>query len=406
MLSSMPPCVRCAPWLPLAFVCFLGCQGNDQVSPSPPDIETLFWDLRLSHHAVTLSTTSPYDTLTLLATPRNHRREPLAGLPSSVYTTSDPRAVVVTSDGKLQAVQANGGVTTVTATLTVANVKHTDLVYVQVVDDATPPVLGNVSIHPLPPDSAKRATMSHDLTMAFYNPPIKKEETGGMFDFVFSTGSVPFPVRTTDTANNPIPGFVYLETSDPEIAKFLTALARFPDDLSYPPWLSPLKPGVVALYASATMFGVTKVDTLQYEVGWPLAVGIIVDTFPSRGPGNFFRQGTLTEDMVTPGVQVRIGTGGVVGWKAVNTPEETELVFDDPTNVRAYEILASSLVNPNVCNISDLNYPYLVGGCSAEGNFVLPGEANKFALRVFPVPGVYEFHNARNGARGRVIVGD
>ncbi len=48
-----------------------------------------------------------------------------------------------------------------------------------------------------------------------------------------------------------------------------------------------MKPGIVTLSASATMFGVTKVDTLQYHVGWPLAAMIYCDSFPGERAGQF-----------------------------------------------------------------------------------------------------------------------
>ncbi len=60
-------------------------------------------------------------------------------------------------------------------------------------------------------------------------------------------------------------------------------------------------------------------------------------------------------------------------------------------------------------------YAEFVGGCSAAGNFVFPPTTfgvdgyprpPAYTFRVFPVPGVYPFRNARNGARGEIIVGD
>lgn len=428
MLSSIPRRIRRVRWLPQVLYglpLVLGCQGSE-LAPHPPDIETLFWDLRLDHQAVTLSTTPPYNTLTLTATPRNHASEPLKGLPAPVYTTSNPRSVVVTAEGKIQA-GPQGGLATVTATLTVANVKHADTVYVLVVDNPAPPVLDRVSIHPLPPDSAKRAVSGIRVgpvvasTTNTFPRMIKLEETdvpGGSFLQGFHP-IYPFPVRTTDLGNNPISGLVHLESADATIATFydndkarpsFTVFLPFESALSSP-WIQPQKSGVVTIYASATMFGVTKADTLQYHVGWPLATGIVAAPLPLRGPGNFFLKyipGKLTKAASAP---VRIGTGGVVAWRGEST-EETEVVFDDPTHVRAYETLSASLLNPALCDPSNISF-YPVGGCAAAGNFVLPPVTivegmtiYSYAYRVFRVPGVYNFHNARNGVRSQVVVGD
>ena len=59
----------------------------------------LVGQLELNHHAVLLSTaTAPYDTLTLRATPRNVRGEPLPALAAPHYTSTDLEHVGVTSE--------------------------------------------------------------------------------------------------------------------------------------------------------------------------------------------------------------------------------------------------------------------------------------------------------------------
>src|SRR5437867_1016649 len=85
--------------LPLA----LGCQG-EHLKPEPPaEPGELYWMLELNTHAVTMSTTAPYDTLSLTATPRNYQGAPLAGLPVPQYTSSDPTRVTVSPEGVLKA---------------------------------------------------------------------------------------------------------------------------------------------------------------------------------------------------------------------------------------------------------------------------------------------------------------
>src|SRR5690349_9594539 len=134
MPISMPYFIRRFRWghlaLPLGLVSSVGCQG-DHLTPTTAlvDPAELYWSLELSHHAVTLSTTAPYDTLTVAATPKNYAGESLAGTP--VYTTTDPRAVVVTPTGVLIAVAPTVPFQPVVvyATMTIGNLKHSDTMY-------------------------------------------------------------------------------------------------------------------------------------------------------------------------------------------------------------------------------------------------------------------------------------
>lgn len=401
-LSALIARVRRIPpatfWLPLA----LGCQAN-LGPPTQPNIDDIFWNLKLSHHAVTMSTTAPYDTLTVTATPRNRAGVPLAGLPAVQYTTTDARSVAVTSDGMLVAVSPTSfNPAQVIATMTAGNLRHTDTVYVKVVDTPTPPVLGNLSIHPVPPDSAKRAANP------FYVNPLGTLKIEAFL-------AHPFPVRVSDTADNTLSGvLVFLESADTLTARFgFGGTGRVVEVFAFPfifnrPSIVALRPGFVNLYASTTVFGVTKVDTLRYEVGWPVAAMIQVNPFATRGPGNFFTEASgIPGGLSIPGVQVKIGAGGVVAWMAKGVAEATDVVFDDPTNVRGVEI-AAPLLNTNW-------YPlwctdYLITGCATGGDFVLPptpsvvADSESIAYRAFPVPGVYEFHNRLNGANGRIVV--
>src|SRR5690348_12075297 len=90
-------------WMASCVLGMLACQGTDVSPPTPPSINELFWGLRASHHAVTLAAAPPYDTLTITATPRNAAGEPLQGLPTPIYTSTDNRSVQISPDGKLQA---------------------------------------------------------------------------------------------------------------------------------------------------------------------------------------------------------------------------------------------------------------------------------------------------------------
>ena len=392
--------------LPLA----LGC-GSDHLTPAQPiDPEALFWDLELNHRAVTLSTTAPYDTLTLTATPRNHAGETLAGVPAPRYTTSDDSRVLVTPEGVLVALKSTTPYQPVgvTARLTMDGMTHAATVIVKVVDDPAPPVLASLSIDPVPPDSAKRSIFLHCCSPA---PVLKNED--------FTLSHLP-RVRASDTAGQPVTGFgVLYSSSDSTIgaipATFSSgaAVAGYTDVVGdeLPMEILPLIPGSIEIYASATVFGVTKVDTLPYQIGWPMGFRITVAPIPNLGPGNFF---TIGAEATRPVNEIRIGVGGFVTWRTAPsnvdadspTPFATEVVFDDPTNVRPLED-AAQLMSPDFYPAMCNNQELLAGtfdGCSTGGNFVLPENFRTAVYRVFPLPGTYEYQNALNGARSRVVV--
>src|ERR1041385_5766589 len=92
--------------------------GGDVVAPKPaPDPSHLYWALTLDHHAITLSTVAPYDTLQLVPTARAATGDPLPFAGAVIYTTSDPLSVEVSANGQLRAGAAGNGFR-VTARLT------------------------------------------------------------------------------------------------------------------------------------------------------------------------------------------------------------------------------------------------------------------------------------------------
>src|SRR5690348_7928741 len=136
-----------------AVLVFASC-GSDAVAPTPTSNPTaLYWALTLDHHAVTLATTSPYDTSRLTATPRDPSGAPLSVPIAVTYQSTDLAHVGVSPEGVLQAV-APASQIQVIATLSLGNVTHVDTAVVNVTTDSAPPVLTTFSIHPVPPDSA------------------------------------------------------------------------------------------------------------------------------------------------------------------------------------------------------------------------------------------------------------
>ena len=136
----------------LCAVAAMGC-GTDYVSPATPtDPSQLFATLALDHHAIVLSTTAPWNTIQLTATPMNVDGEPLTGLPAATYSLSDSGSVAITPDGELTALAPASGVLVI-ASMSGGNSTRKDTAYVTVTDVPTAPVLTTFSIQPAPGDT-------------------------------------------------------------------------------------------------------------------------------------------------------------------------------------------------------------------------------------------------------------
>src|SRR5581483_2831555 len=85
----------------LAALLLLGCSGD--VAPFQPKVnasaDSLYWQLTLDVSAALLSTQSPYDTIRLVATPRDKNGNAITGLGPITFRSSDPGRVEVTPDG-------------------------------------------------------------------------------------------------------------------------------------------------------------------------------------------------------------------------------------------------------------------------------------------------------------------
>ena len=391
-LLARPTSSRVVPWglgivLPLA----LACAGDHLYQPpiKEPD-DQLFWSLEVNHPAVTLSTTAPYDTATIVATPRNAKGESLNGLPTPQYSSSDPELVAVSPQGVLVARGSTGTtLIQVVATLTANNLRHADTVVVRVVDDPAPPVLKTFSIHPVPPDSAKTAIV--DLNQAGSN-----------------SYRLTHLVRASDMVDAPLTDLlVSFRSSDA-----LTALIHYQTDGGvYAAYLAGKRAGTVTLSASTTLFGVTKADTLPFRIGWPILGFVSVEPITT---------GSLTNTFVQPAVTV--GTGAAVFWGNNSTTAlaTTDIAFTDPTNVAAFSTFTGISASADHGGMTQETFDlfcflldFFGTGCNSGGNMILPlpypdfSFANQFmAGRVFSVPGTYEYHSTIHGASGRVIVVD
>jgi hypothetical protein len=367
--------------LPLALAC-----ESDNLKPEPvEEDDRLYWSLELNHRAVTLGLPgSGYDTLTLVAIPRNFRGEPLAGFSAPTYVSKSTDLVTVTDDGQLHALSASTTPAWVVATVTAGNVKHSDSVQIRVMD---PPIgLASFSVHPVAPDSAKEAVNTDLLAIS---PKLLQ-------------------VHATDANGALVTGLpVSFHSSDPTVASIDRVTGG----------ITGLRTGPVTFYASTTAFGVAKADTVPYQIGRPLYYDIIINYFtPADGaaPYFFFEPSEIT---VGTGALIRMGINfpGTI----INTVKNIDIVFtgDNQSNVLPSD--ASVLRNRSTMFIFCTGNPFFgipptatncaVGG-NIEGSGTIGGSERPVSLmsyRVFSAPGVYEFHSTRlGGISGRIIVVD
>ncbi len=329
-----------------------GCAPDAAVAP-PPLINdpNMYWALTLDHHAVTMSTVAPYDTIHLTATPRTSDGTPIDTLPAPTFTSLDLERAEVSADGLVHVIEIGNRIPVV-ATLLVGNLRHADTAFINVTDATSPPVLDTFSIHPVPPDSAKT----------------------GVAKLIQS--------RATTADGTPITGLsVYFTVSDFTTASIDRVLGR----------LSPVRAGEVTVIASATAYGVTKADTVRYRIGNPVTAFVSVAAMrdASGRAINGFKPNSLL-----------IGPGGTVTI-ANQTGVATDLTFDDPTNIvpdSAYCVPPYTALAPALCaggNVDafakDANDPY---GLTA------------LRVRRFPVPGTYHYHSTIFGTSGTIVVTD
>lgn len=346
---------------------------SDSLKPRPAQTadDELYWRLELNHHAVTLAMAEPYDTLQLVATPRNYRDETIAAAARPRYISRDVSQVEVTLDGMIVAIKPGSQSVPVVATLTVDGLTHMDSVFVKVADVAGPPTLATFSIDPLPPDSAKVASAIPGVPSPVDTLIATITDTHGTAFSALIPDGVPVAFRSSDTA----------------LAKITATTGE----------VTGVQPGVVTFYATTTVFGTRKADTLDYRLGWPLH--LIIQVVPAaRGPArNIFLESDVT-----------IGVGGAVVWNAslADTTYPVDITFADPTQVAMFS------GSPVASILAGSSFLYcLFYSCTDGGNLLLmPAKLGTFpiglgfAARVFPTAGVYDYHSANNGTSGRITV--
>lgn len=329
-----------------------GCAPDAAVAP-PPKVNdpSVYWALALDHHAVTMSTVAPYDTIRLTATPRTADGTPIDTLPAPTYTSLDLERAQVSADGLVRVIKGGNNIPVV-ATLAVGNLRHSDTAFINVTEVTTPPVLDTFSIHPVPPDSAKTAAAKLIVP------------------------------RATTADGTPITGLsVYYTVSDPTTATIDRSLGL----------LAGVRAGQVTVIASATAYGVTKADTVTYKIGNPIA-GILNITAQKNASGQTIDVFKPNEMLLGPGAMVLVVS---------QTSVPTDITFDDPTNVAQVD----EYCHPPISTI----LPHMCGSGNIEAFAKDPDDqsgTSGLRARSFPVPGTYHFHSTIFGTTGTIVVSD
>lgn len=342
---------RAAGWV-AGLACLLGaaCTSNDTTAAPPaatgPD---QYWSVTLDHHGITLSSTSPYDTIRLTATPRDVNGNPMSGVGTPVFTSADLLHVAVDSTGLVRAL---GDVSLVPVAVALSNgsVTHADTAWVSVVTLPGPPVMASLSIQVAPGDSAE----------------------------IDDGDTKPLPATALDAQGDTINGLsVYYTSSRPDIAK-VDPTGGFAKGLF---------PGRATIVATATAYGVTRTDSLPFVVGYPATV--LSELAPFRVVGGapvvtFY--GPLT---VTPGATV-------IWYNPAGNPA-TDIVFDDSLQVDTAYAYCFAPGPPNtICGAGNVP-PFATD--TSKGIY-------GFAVRRFLAAGTYRYHSSIFGTTGEVDVVD
>lgn len=368
----------------------LGCQNDVTGGIIFTDPAHLYWQLTLNHHAITMALTPPYNTLRLVAMPQTATGAALIDSDRTTYAVSDTN-VSIDSTGLLTAVAPDVGVKII-ASQTIGTVTHTDSAVVNINAIPTPvPVFTTFVLTPQPGDSARSA-------VSWYDGPL----------FVYDSASL------LDQDGQSIPNTQIFETSSD--ANILGMNGNFGTQYCSAGicLLQQIQPGHVIISAEATVYGVRKVTTLAYTVGWTLEQN--VDVLPQSVAGHatpisYFRPGDDT-----------VAAGAIIWWDSFLGVQPIDIVFDDSAAVQGVDSIAfDSLVSGGGFVLNSINStggniqafhddsgfvgPYNGYLTGPQGTLCFPYACAPVGrARRFPTPGTYRYHSALTEAVGVIHV--
>lgn len=343
-------------------IVLLGCSAEDSLVPL---LSSSAWyaRLELNHHAILLSTVSPYDTVRLDTRPRTPTGE--LWIPSGYtavefdsvllsnrasYISLDSSKVKVSSNGLVSAIAqtAANGTVGIVATWQFANVTRSDTAFVRVVN---PPSQKPVHSYSCRPDSMK----------------------------IGNNSSIPLRQAAKDQDGSDILNVLsYVTTSDVTVIRVNGKQASVGNlNLS-----SRKNTGAAHIRSEAYIYGITVIDTFTVNAGYP-----ITGTFGI--PYLLDSMNVLSIKFLNGYKTVNIGPGGTVSWNPTGdslliASNPITIIFDDPST--ALPALAASQ-NSGGGNIAAINM-------------------STQRYRRFLHPGVYPFRVEPFGLVGTVVVKD
>jgi plastocyanin len=301
----------------------MSCTDDQIATVTRPPIDQLYWSLHTDMRAITVAVNG---TQQLVVAPLNKANEPIPNPPAAVYVSADPTKVTVDSAGVITGIAPTDGVI-VTAALTMQGITYVDTATVAVT--TTSAVMQSVQLQ-IPPGGAILGA-------------------GGAF--------VPMNGVALDAEGNAIPGVaVSIVTLDPDRVGIYSfgpgTLVAQGQTL-----------GKVRIIAAATAYGVTKADTVIFNVLYP-TTGDISSFVNEPQPGVDVIQ--FQPDILA------IAVGGTVTWQNYN---------NIPIDV-TFENGLDNIVGGNIDEIDPFDQQ----------------------SRQFTAPGTYNYKSNATGATGSVIV--
>ncbi len=327
-----------------------GLQGCGDPSEPTTFLQTprdLFSSLKLNYRAINLAMVAPYDTVTLVATPRNALGEVLVDAPVSEFKSESDR-IIVLPNGVIKGIgQTSANGSRIFVTMTVNGVTLSDTARIVVTNVPVPPILKSFSMQLPTGDSAFMAA-----------------------PHLYDNVSKKIMARALDSSGVQIPRtIVYYQTENQDVG-------AFSDDWN-PAFLGYSR-GETMLYTSAMVYGIPMHDSLLMTVT------------DRRVQVLYIKDGLSVQRETT------IAAGGGVFWLNF-TNDSLDIVFDDP-NVAAKSCCTpvgmrlsdtSGNIDPFVRDLTKPIYP--------PGGFItFPRLDPDIAKgRSFYQPGRYKYHSTR-----------
>ncbi len=324
----------------LAMTGLMAC-GGDGPPTGPIPEGTGFWVLALNHDAITLSTTAPYDTIQLVATPLDANGDRIDGEQTTVFSSTD-RAVTVTPSGLVTGVAATG-FATITARMTVGQVTLTSTAYVRVLDAASPVAAKQLTI----------TSTSPTVAVGWFTPP------------------------------NPVVSATVLDLNDAPIPDPMTRYRSSNGraiSVSDNGTLSATNVGTTMIYASATVYGKRVTDSMEITAIHPRLAVVEVQYRTRDG----VKVAIFNPDSLT------ITRGADVVWANLRN-DQVDVVFEDPSTAGAAQQTYGKIMDRS-------------GAAGNIPAWTPTGIQDSYRVRNFAQPGTYRYRSALYNTSAIIVV--